>query len=165
MFQLTFLARYICQFHCVNLHSRTPIIEIHLILLIISLHLWILIDGKDSLPLKIDTFVDRCSDVRVKRKAVQDGTFQHGKDQVFSEQVKGKSIIEALIPDQIFCQASSCIWYVYVFLNVNRKSSGNWVCTCDGIYYHLFRIILYYHLTCLKTRYFWFLASFWSSFT
>lgn len=68
-----------------------------------------MIDGKDDIPLKIDNFVDRLPDVCVERKSVPDATFQHAEDQVSSGQVKGKSKIEAVIPDQIFCQASSCI--------------------------------------------------------
>lgn len=68
-----------------------------------------MIGGNDSPPLKVDTSIDRCTNVCVERKEVQDGTCQHAKDQVSSQQLKGKSIIEAMIPDQIFCQASSCI--------------------------------------------------------
>ncbi|KAK1379286.1 hypothetical protein POM88_026030 [Heracleum sosnowskyi] len=86
-------------------------------------------NGKDSLPVKIDTFVDRCTDVCVERKSVQDGTFQHAKDHVSSEQMKGKSIIEALIPDQIFCQVLDRICHD------NKWTSPTYsISPCDGGY-------------------------------
>ncbi|KAL8104296.1 hypothetical protein AgCh_028498 [Apium graveolens] len=78
----------------------------------------------------IQTISDNCCpDVCVKRKAVQDGTFQHAKDQVSSEQVKGKSKIEALIPDQIFCQVLDRICHD------NKWTSPTYsVSSCDGGY-------------------------------
>ncbi|XP_017220014.1 uncharacterized protein LOC108197047 isoform X2 [Daucus carota subsp. sativus] len=85
--------------------------------------------GKDSFPQKTDTSIDFRTEVCVQREAFQDSTCQHAKDQVSSQQVKGKSIIEAMIPDQIFCQVLDRICHD------NKWTSPTYsVSTCDGGY-------------------------------